>query len=128
MSGSGISWAICKSAPRSRQITTPVPRHSVFYRPDALPAAQPTASKHRRLPILKNCEDRLRVFSSNCAGINSKTRKHFRQLGSSIVNRNGAIRQITHDFLFSFHSSCMPMSCRFEDIGLPYQKFGKIKK
>ena len=30
MSGSGISWAICKSAPRSRQITTPVPHHSVF--------------------------------------------------------------------------------------------------
>jgi len=25
MNGSGISWAICKSAPRSRQITTPVP-------------------------------------------------------------------------------------------------------
>ena len=48
VSGSGISWAICKSAPRSRQITTPAPHHSVFYRPDALPAAQPTASKHRR--------------------------------------------------------------------------------
>ena len=46
VSGSGISWAICKSAPRSRQITTPTPQHSVFYRPDALPAAQPTASKH----------------------------------------------------------------------------------
>ena len=28
----------------SRQITTPAPHHSVFYRPDALPAAQPTAS------------------------------------------------------------------------------------
>ena len=28
---SGISWAICKqSAPRSRQITTPTPHHSVF--------------------------------------------------------------------------------------------------
>jgi len=27
-------------------ITTPAPQHSVFYRPDALPAAQPTASKH----------------------------------------------------------------------------------
>jgi len=26
----------------------PAPHHSVFYRPDALPAAQPTASKHRR--------------------------------------------------------------------------------
>ena len=46
VSGSGISWATCKTAPRSRQITTPAPHHSVFYRPDALPAAQPTASKH----------------------------------------------------------------------------------
>ena len=46
VSGSSISWAICKSAPHSRQITTPAPHHSVFYRPDALPATQPTASKH----------------------------------------------------------------------------------
>ena len=30
VSGSGISWAICKSAPRSRQITTPVLHRSVF--------------------------------------------------------------------------------------------------
>ena len=30
VSGSGISWAKCKSAPRSRQITTPEPHHSVF--------------------------------------------------------------------------------------------------
>ena len=49
VSGSGISWAVCKSAPRSRQITMPAPHHSIFYRPDALPAAQPTASKHWRL-------------------------------------------------------------------------------
>ena len=48
VSGSGISWDTCKSAPRSRQITTPAPHSSVFYRPDALPAAQPTASKHWR--------------------------------------------------------------------------------
>jgi len=47
-SGSGIHWAICKSAPRSRQITMPAPHHSVFYRPDALPAAQATASKQWR--------------------------------------------------------------------------------
>ena len=51
VSGSGISWAICKSAPCSRQTTTPTPHHSVFYRPDALPAAQPTASKHWRQHI-----------------------------------------------------------------------------
>ena len=31
MSGSGISWAICKPTPRSREITTPAPHHlSVF--------------------------------------------------------------------------------------------------
>ena len=46
LSGSSISWAICKSAPRSRQITMPAPHCSVFYRPDALPETQPTASKH----------------------------------------------------------------------------------
>ena len=30
VSGSGISWAICKSALCSRQITMPAPQHSVF--------------------------------------------------------------------------------------------------
>ena len=48
VSSSGISWAVCKSAPRSRQKTTPAIHRSVFYRPDALPATQPTASKHWR--------------------------------------------------------------------------------
>ena len=43
--GSGISWDIQKSAPCHRQIPTPAPHHSIFYRPDALPATQP-ASKH----------------------------------------------------------------------------------
>ena len=55
VSGSGISWTICKSASRSRQITMPVPHHSFFYRPDALPAVQPTASyihTHTRLTAL----------------------------------------------------------------------------
>jgi len=55
VSGSGISWAICKSAPHSRQTTTPAPHHSVFYRPDVLPAAQPTASKHWRLQSTEHC-------------------------------------------------------------------------
>ena len=48
VSGSGINWAICKSAPHSRQITMPAPHHSAFYRPDALSATQLTASKHWR--------------------------------------------------------------------------------
>jgi len=42
VSGSGISWAICKSAPWARHITTPASHHSGFYKLDALPAAQPT--------------------------------------------------------------------------------------
>ena len=31
VSDSGISWAVCKSAPRSRQITTPAPHYSVCF-------------------------------------------------------------------------------------------------
>jgi len=47
-SGSGIRWAISKSAPRSRQIIMPAPNHSVFYRPDAPLAAEPTVYMHWR--------------------------------------------------------------------------------
>jgi len=42
VSGSGITWAICKSAPRSRQITTPACRHSVFT--GRMPFCRPTNS------------------------------------------------------------------------------------
>ena len=61
VSGSGISWDICKSAPHSRQITTPAPHRSVFLQagcPSCCPTvvsnwsiayySQPTASKHWR--------------------------------------------------------------------------------
>ena len=41
--GSGISCAICKSAPRSRQITTPAPHHSVFLQAGC-PSCRPTNS------------------------------------------------------------------------------------
>ena len=43
VSGSGISWAICKSAPRSRQITTQVSHHSVFLQAGC-PSCRPTNS------------------------------------------------------------------------------------
>jgi len=39
VSGSGISWAICKSAPHPRQITTPAPHRSVF--PGRMPFLPP---------------------------------------------------------------------------------------
>jgi len=47
VSSSGICWAICKSAPHPRQ-PRQHPTTQFFYGPDALPAAQPTASKHWR--------------------------------------------------------------------------------
>ena len=43
VSGSGVSWAICKSAPRSRQITTPTPHRSVFLQAGC-PSCRPTNS------------------------------------------------------------------------------------
>jgi len=43
VSGSGISWAICKSASRSRQITMPAPHHSVFLQARC-PSCHPTNS------------------------------------------------------------------------------------
>ena len=43
VSGSGISWAICKSPPCSRQITMPAPHHSVFLQAGC-PSCRPTNS------------------------------------------------------------------------------------
>ena len=43
VSGSGISWAIYKSAFRSRQITMPAPHHSVFLQAGC-PSCRPTNS------------------------------------------------------------------------------------
>ena len=43
VSGSGIRWAICKSAHRSRQITMPAPHHSVFLQAKC-PSWRPTNS------------------------------------------------------------------------------------
>jgi len=57
VSGSGICWAICKSAQvTSSETTTPTSHHSVFYRPDALLATQTTASKHtNEIKYVKKC-------------------------------------------------------------------------
>jgi len=51
VSGSGISWAVCKSAPWPRHITKPASHHSVFYRPDALPTNSAKALKACKRPL-----------------------------------------------------------------------------
>jgi len=47
VSGSGISRATCKSAPHSRQITTPAPNHSVFKHQMPDQQHQSTEGKHK---------------------------------------------------------------------------------
>ena len=60
VSGSGISWAICKPAPRPRQTTTPTPHHSFFTgRMSFLPPNQQRQSTERSSSRL--------IFSRLCA-------------------------------------------------------------
>ena len=73
--GSGISWTTCKqSAPRSSQITTRTPHHSIFHRPDVIPGGQPTVSKHWRhvgskyLWVFRAAGERWRWASWTCRG------------------------------------------------------------
>ena len=54
MSGSDICWAICKSAPRFRQITTPAPHHSVFLQAGC-PSCRPTNSVKALKANFKKC-------------------------------------------------------------------------
>jgi len=44
VSGSSISWAVCKSVPRSRQITTLAPHCSVTFLQAGCPSCRPTTS------------------------------------------------------------------------------------
>ena len=56
VSGSGISWAVCLSAPRSRQMTTLAPHHSVFTgRMPFLPPNQQRQSTEGKDNWIKMC-------------------------------------------------------------------------
>jgi len=73
---------ICKSsAPRSREITTPVPHHSVFYRPDALPATQPTASEHSAILQLFTTIIQVNLYNVNLFAFSALTLLAGRQEG-----------------------------------------------
>ena len=68
VSGSGISWAICKSAPRSRQITTPAPQHSLFLQAGC-PSCRPTYSV-KALKALKRKLKYGRVVTASVVTVN----------------------------------------------------------
>ena len=62
VSGSGISWAICKSAPRSRQITMPALHRSVFLQAGC-PSCRPTNS-------VKETEGKPSIMRLQCKSTN----------------------------------------------------------
>ena len=64
-SGSGISWAVCKSAPRSRQRTMPAPYHSVFTgRMPFLPPNQQRQSTEGNIHLQVSKHQRYERFSA----------------------------------------------------------------
>jgi len=62
--GSGISWAICKSAPHCRQITMPAPHYSVFTgRMPFLPPNQQRQSSEGKISLLYHYKKIQRAWS-----------------------------------------------------------------
>jgi len=91
---SGIRWTICKqTAPRFRQITTPTPHHSIFYRPDALPDAKPAVSNHE-------------------STTNRSKRRYWLTADRRVVN---CMRASSHDASVSTTSSTVDEFCRQHD-------------
>jgi len=64
VSGSGICWAMRKSAPHPRQTTTPTSHHSVFYRPDALPAPNQQRQSTEGISSVKAMKEKLTLAST----------------------------------------------------------------
>jgi len=68
VSGSGISWTICKSAPHSRQITMPAPHHWSFLQagcPSCRPTKSVKALKAQHVNVTKTADSKLARLSSH---------------------------------------------------------------
>ena len=88
VSGSGISWAICKSAPRSRQITTPASHYSGFLQAGC-PSCRPTNS----VKALKAC----RKHATGCKFSQiTKCRRTSQQIAQSHQNFTGSQQFTLH--------------------------------
>ena len=62
VTGSGISWAVCKSAPRSRLITRLAPHHSVFLQAGC-PSCHPTNSVKALKAQFYSCHGNVRELT-----------------------------------------------------------------
>jgi len=93
VSSSGISWAMCKSAPRSREITMPVTHHSVFTgRMIFLPPNQQhqsTEGIHRQIKPFQGFFQMYFMYNSQLVILNNFVLKYhlWHQPASSNVNK-----------------------------------------
>jgi len=108
---------LCKSAPCSRQITTPAPHHSVFYRPDALPAAQPTASKHWR-------HETLLILFFLCATLRFKHQlNNLCELHCTCLFRTCVFHPCGFVLTFSVHAFSILAKCAVSYLPFPFLRF-----
>ena len=119
VSGSGISWAICKSAPRSRQITMLAPHHSVFLQA-ACPSCRPTNSikalkesiftKQLNGNLMNVCQRKWKYLSTPGIHNNANTQKDDSYQGTYIritmhgIYKKKPLNTISH-FQFQQYSS-----------------------
>ena len=110
VNGSGTRWAIWKSAPHSRQITTAATHHSVFtvYRLDALPDAQTTASKQRRHHKLYYLLTNLHRETLNSKALPRPLRSFFMSITSGAVGPELSLPSPSPSFQPIFCSSSRP--------------------
>ena len=108
MSGSGISWAVCKSAPCSRQITMPAPHHSVFTgRMPLLPPSQQRQSTEGNRE--QKCAT-VSCFSKIQIGFTFLVPAHLGSPGRRAVKRMYVLFPIAH--LSRFPADCRQFSSR----------------
>ena len=109
VSGCGISCAICKSAHRSRQITTPEPHHSVFLQAGC-PSCRPTNSVKalKTLTAIHNLSDIQRVYKTLRWLIKTVFTKIHEQITLSLFNYYfGLLRYLPQS---STHSTSITLS------------------
>ena len=67
VSSSGISWAICKTAPRSRQTTMPAPPHPAQFFTGRMPLLSPNQQRQSTEGIFTDPQNKKNFVSNNLA-------------------------------------------------------------
>ena len=114
VSDSGISWAIYKSAPRSRQITTPAPHHSVFTgrMPFLPPNQQRQSTEGKPQTQVDGKKHKVAEMQHNVAFLHFKyphiyqqiAKKHTTKYSAILLKVNSTVQKM-HSHVFSYHNN-----------------------